>query len=169
MRLFLAIRMNEDIRKAVSDVQRTFRKKGARGSFVPEENLHVTAAFIGEMGDPTLVMDALEDLSFEPFRLTVDRVGCFGDIWWAGTEDQEALKAVAAKIRHLLSLNGIPFDRKKFLPHITFIRNCRDADMKETEINIRRAFMDVESISLMVSTPGKRSMIYTELCSFMAE
>ncbi len=168
MRLFLAIRMNEDIRKAVSDIQSAFRKRGAKGSYVPEENMHMTLAFIGEMGDPDPVLDALEDLSFSPFRVTVNRLGCFGDTWWAGTEDQEELKAVAAKIRYLLSLHDIPFDRKKFLPHITFLRNCRMPDTGET-FAIRHAFMDVDSISLMVSTPGKRSMIYTEIGTKMAE
>ena len=63
-------------------------------------------------------------------------------------------------MRRALAENDIPFDRKRFSPHITLVRKAsRDA----AGIGIAPAGMDVEAISLMRSDRGKSGMIYTEL------
>ena len=60
MRLFIAIPLSEKMKQSVADTQGAFRFRGVRGNYTPEENLHVTLAFIGEYGDPNAVLDALE-------------------------------------------------------------------------------------------------------------
>ena len=62
MRLFIAIQLDEAAKEYLSSVQDQFRESNVRGSYTPEENLHLTLAFIGEYTDPDKVMDALESV-----------------------------------------------------------------------------------------------------------
>ena len=66
-----------------------------------------------------------------------------------------------------MSENGIPFDRKKFSPHITLIRKVSFKDGVPGEVpehvNVRETV--AKAVSLMHSERGKRGMIYTEIGS----
>ena len=160
MRLFIAIGLSDKIKDALIDVQNQMYDRGVRGSFSPEENLHVTLAFIGEYPDAGHVLDALSELSFTPFDLTLQGIGSYGDLWWAGVRDAAPLTAVARRIRRALAENGVPFDRKKFSPHITLIRRAKG---EMPGVRLAAETMTVRRISLMRSDRGRNGMIYTEL------
>ena len=165
MRLFIAILLSEEIKTALIDAQRAMFDRGIRANYTPEENLHLTLAFIGEYPDAQPVLDALNTVPFRPFELCLEGIGCFGDLWWAGLEDSVPLAAVARRVRRALAENEIPFDRKRFSPHITLIRRAsRDA----AGIRIAPAGMTVQRISLMRSDRGRNGMLYTELGSVEA-
>ena len=51
MRLFIAIMLSDDMKKAVTGTMHELKKADVRGSYVPAQNLHVTLAFIGETKD----------------------------------------------------------------------------------------------------------------------
>ena len=51
MRLFIAIRLSDDMRRALLAAQDALRKRGVRGNYTKPENLHLTLAFIGEYPD----------------------------------------------------------------------------------------------------------------------
>ena len=163
MRLFIAVMLDDGIRRAVTDLQDGFRRSRITGNYTSTENLHLTLAFIGEYGDPDRVMDALEEVSFSPFRITLDRIGNFGDLWWAGFRESPELEKLVRNIRHSLSDAGIPCDSRKYLPHVTLLREGkipRGAVPGSGEVS---AGMTVDRISLMLSTRGKNGVIYTEL------
>ena len=163
MRLFVAVTADDGIRRTVKDLQDGFRRSGITGNYTPAENLHLTLAFIGEFGDPDRVMDALDSVSFSPFRIVMDRIGNFGDLWWAGFREDPELEDLARRVRRALSDAGIPFDRKRFRPHVTMLRKGyvpRGAVPGPAEVS---AGMTVDRISLMLSTRGKNGVIYTEL------
>lgn len=160
MRLFIAINLSEAMKDALIEAQNEMYDHGVRGSYTREENLHLTLAFIGEYPDPRRVADALEAVSFAPFELELQGMGCFGDLWWAGMVDSAPLAAVVRRIRRALGDGGIPFDRKRFSPHITLIRR---ADGRMPGIAIQNAAMTVGGISLMRSERGRNGMIYTEI------
>lgn len=160
MKLFLAINLSPGMKAALTKVQRAMYDRGVRGNYTPEENLHLTLAFIGEYPNAEPVMDALSGVTFTPFELALDGVGCFGDLWWAGLRENAALTAVVRRVRRALAAGGIPFDRKRFSPHITLIRKAsRDA----AGIPITPETMPVRTISLMSSKRGRNGMIYTEI------
>ena len=62
------------------------------------------------------------------------------------------------RIRRALAESEIPFDRKRFSPHITLIRK---AEGPMPGIQLKKAAMQVDRILLMRSDRGKRGMIYT--------
>lgn len=165
MRLFIAILLSEEMKKALTDVQKAMLDRGVRGHYSPEENLHLTLAFIGDYPDAQPVLDALNAVAFRPFALSLEGIGCFGDLWWAGLKDSLPLTAVARRVRRALAENEIPFDRKRFAPHITLVRRAsRDA----AGIRIAPAGMTVQRLSLMRSDRGRNGMLYTELGSIEA-
>ena len=166
MRLFLAIRLSAPMREALLDLQRQMYDNRVRGRFSPEENLHVTLAFIGEYPEPEPVLDALSGVSFRPFPLTLEGVGCFGDLWWAGLQDSPELEALARRVRRALAEADIPFDRKRFSPHITLIRRAVGsmAGLRLPEVS-----MTAEAVSLMRSDRGRSGMLYTELGTIPAD
>ena len=205
MRLFISIQLNDEMKHALRRIQHAMQSQGVQGNFTREENLHLTLAFIGEYPDPEDVLDVMEQIEFEPFDIRLDGVGSFGSLWWAGIdsvgEDEfeidaeqgdsdtqgcnDALKALAKHLRRGLADAGIPFDRKKFSPHITLVRKPQMRNDRSTNgrggrnsnghsdrnlaipeavlEDLPMAEMLVEHVSLMRSERGKHGMIYTEL------
>ena len=176
MRLFIAIQLNEEMKDALVQIQDAMRRQGVRGNFTKRENLHLTLAFIGEYSDPEEVHEVVEQVRFEDFAIGLDGVGAFGNLWWAGIGDvstgtpggngTDPLRAVAKKLRHGLADAGIPFDRKKFSPHITLVRKAQSPGGKIPAgvlDGIPATEMTVEHISLMRSDRGKNGMVYTEI------
>ena len=160
MRLFIAVNLSDEMRTALIDAQNDMYESGVRGNFSPEDNLHVTLAFIGEYPDPEDVQEALSSLEIRPFTITLDRCGSFGgDLWWAGLKASPVLDAIARKVRRALAENDIPFDKKRFSPHITLVRRAENG----FPVEIKPVSMTVDHISIMRSDRGKQGMIYTEV------
>ena len=164
MRLFIAIQFTDRIKKALSYLQQDMRDCGLKGNYTRDENLHLTLAFIGEYGNPDEVMDALDPLDFEPFLMELDGFGSYGDLYWAGIKENEELRKLVKRIRRALADNGIPFDRKRFSPHITVLRKASYSGNPDSfKIYVPDEALRVETISLMRSDRGKNGMIYTEV------
>ena len=169
MRLFIAIQLDQPMLDALAELQGAMHLCGMRGSYSREENLHVTLAFIGEYPDAQEVLDALETVHFEPFDICLEGAGHFGDLWWAGLSGPDALYGLAKKVRRALADAGIPFDRKRFMPHITLVRRAVWNDRALRQLEHPAAKMIVTSFSLMRSERGKNGMIYTELGTIFAD
>ena len=163
MRLFIAIQLSESLRRAVRAVQEDFRRQGVSGNFTPAENLHLTLAFIGEYPDPGAVLEAMAAAPFSPFDLRLEGLGAFGDLWWIGLARNEALAGCVRRLRRSLAEAGIPFDRKRFSPHITLVRRAVCARPGLPVAAVPEAEMRVERIALMRSDRGRNGMIYTEI------
>ena len=148
------------MKNALINIQNEMYDKGIRGHFTPEENMHLTLAFIGEYPDTVPVTEALEAVAFTPFDLALEGLGCYGDLWWAGVKDSAPLEAVVRRIRRALADFFFFFFRKKFSPHITLIRKARG---EMPGLRPETAGMTVNRISLMRSDRGKNGMIYTEV------
>ena len=166
MRLFVAINLSDEMKDALISAQNEMYDLGIRGNYTKEENLHLTLAFIGEYPDSEPVMDALSAVSIRPFDIALNGIGSFGTLWWAGMKDSPALTAVVRRVRRVLAEHDIPFDRKRFSPHITLIRKPSG---EMPGIDIEPASMTVTKISLMRSDRGRNGMIYTELGTIDAE
>ena len=164
MRLFVVIQLSDSIRDSLSSIHTYLRDHGVRGNYTKLENLHLTLAFIGEYSDPDFVLEAIHSVPFAPFPMRIEGFGSFGDLYWCGIGANDTLLSSVKRLRRALAENGIPFDRKKFSPHITLIRKA--------EFDKRRGFpcvtipdmsMQVSGVSLMRSDRTKSGMVYTEI------
>ena len=164
MRLFIAIQFNKQILSSLTDLQDEMSAMGVTGNYTRPENLHLTLAFIGDYGDPDAVLDAIAGTDFRPFPIRLDGVGTFGEIFWSGIEENPALMAYTKRLRRALAGEGIPFDKKRFSPHITLIRKYSYRGVKGIPVaEAPQGEMMVERISLIESRRGKNGMIYTEI------
>ena len=162
MRLFIALQFDEVVLDALADLQEDLRSQGITGNFTKRENLHITLAFIGEYGNPNTVLDAMETVDFEPVTINFNGIGMFRDLFWIGIEDNPGLVGYVKRLRRELANEGIPFDRKRFSPHVTLVRKYRnrnDALLPQIEIPTET----VRRVSLMQSIRGKHGMVYAEI------
>ncbi len=168
MRLFIAIPLSSEIKAHLRDFQETLKTSGITGSWSPIGNLHLTLAFIGEYANPDKVLESVGSLAFMPFELCICSTGSFSDTLWAGVGKNGSLEKLAGDVRRALAVYDIPFDRKRFGPHITLARRSSvPADLSSLPCP-DHAVMTVSSFSLFRSDRGKHGMIYTELGSVPA-
>ena len=166
MRLFIAIQLDKNFKDALTAVQSALRSNRVGGNYTKIENLHLTLAFIGEYGDPDRVLDVMRTVPLEPISIRLDGFGCFGDLYWCGLAQQDALEAYVRRLRRALAEADIPFDRKRFSPHVTLLRRASCARMPG--VTVPEASMTAEAVSLMRPERGKNGMVYTELGSVTA-
>ena len=166
MRLFIAIQFEENILDALTDFQADLKSQGVTGNYTRRENLHITLAFVGDYGNPDEVLEAMEQVDFRPIEISLDGVGSFGELFWVGLTDNPQLMGYVKRLRRELSEQGIPFDKKRFSPHITLIRkySCRGGRVIAVS-DPPKGSMTATRVSLMRSERGKNGMIYTELGS----
>ena len=166
MRLFIAIQFEKNIIDALTGFQNDLKSQGVTGNYTKRDNLHITLAFIGDYGNPDKVLDAMKKVDFRPIEISLDGLGCFGELLWAGLADNPHLFGYVKRLRRELSKQGIPFDKKRFLPHITLIRKYSFRGGKEIPVsNPPKGSMVATRVSLMRSERGKNGMIYTEIGS----
>ena len=164
MRLFIAIRFDSEITTALKQLQASLKDCGLKGRYSSEENLHLTLAFIGEYGNPEKVVDAMKAVEFEEFPVEFFGFGHFGIYHWVGIEENPYLMSYVKRLRSSLRENGIPFDSKKFKPHITLARRGRFMDGKvRYPDKIPEIKTTVRSVALIKSEQGKDGSIYTVL------
>ena len=171
MRLFIAIPFDSTFKKALKDVQNELRQQGVTGNYSRTDNLHMTLAFIGEYDDPNHVIDVTRSVSFKPFTIKLTETGCFGDIRWCGISNCPELYALVKKLRYALAYAEIPFDKKRFNPHITILRKSSlPYGFNPADVKVTQAEMSVDHFSLMESSRDKNGiLVYTELGTVTAQ
>ncbi len=122
IRLFTALSMPWDV---VETLKR--RQTGLPGArWRPEEALHVTLAFYGEVTE-TQADDLAAELARIPsgrFDIELKGVGAFGDdhrstTLWAGVEANERLNVLAGRCKAAAERAGIRIEKRTYRPHLT--------------------------------------------------
>ena len=125
MRLFIAIEIPDELKSALGKLHSGIA--GAR--WVPEEQLHLTLAFVGEVDAAAsdLLSERLAGISSEGFILHFSRLGCFPNnrkprVIWAGLEPEPLLGRLVSLVRQAALDTGILLEERPFAPHITLAR-----------------------------------------------
>ena len=161
MRLFIAIQLSDPMKKALVNMMHELKKQGVEGNYVPAQNLHMTLAFIGEYDDPARIKEVISRVPVPEFRMSLSDMGNFGNILWAGVKGNQKLKAYVKDLRSALDAEGIPYDRDKFVPHITLIRKY--TAKRSYKVSMPKAEMMVKRASLMKSEQKNGRPVYKEL------
>jgi 2'-5' RNA ligase len=123
MRAFLALPIPENTVAALIAVQ----GRVPVGRPVPEDNLHLTLAFLGDVGEA--VLEALDDvLSATPLptaHVAFGGLGTFGDmergLVFAEVLADPGLTALQAKVAQVARMAGAELPRRRFRPHVTLV------------------------------------------------
>ena len=161
MRLFVAVEPSPGFLAVLTDLQERLREAGVTGKFRDPSGLHLTLAFIGEWPeDVTGILPVVR----KPFSITLSHLGIFpeANVLWAGIRPCEELEHLAGQVRRNLANEGIPFDRKRFNPHITLARKPFVPErVILSEIGVPAVSMIVDDVCLYRSDRGKNGMVYT--------
>jgi len=160
MRLFVAIELSEEMKKAAVQILHSLKQNGVKGNYTPVQNLHMTLCFIGEVSDSKAVEEALSTVKYKPFKLGFTELGNFGDLLHIGTRGGQGVNNLVNDIRKAFDVAGIEYDRKKFTPHITLVRKSSG---KPGKIAIPNTDMMVKRVSLMRSDNVQGKMVYKEI------
>ncbi len=129
MRVFIAVDIPETTRRELAGLGGTLPNSRA----VPEEQLHLTLRFLGEVEGGRLldIQGVLEEISRPPFPLRLKGVGTFPPrgiprILYAGIDPPAPLFTLRQVIDRKLADIAIPRDKQRYTPHLTLARlkNC---------------------------------------------
>jgi 2'-5' RNA ligase len=124
-RLFVALELPAVLREQLAAFRRGL--PGAR--WVPEDQFHLTLAFLGEVEGPAFasVKEGLHGVRSDPFEMELAGTGRFpprgsAKVLWVGVRDPTEVSDLAAEIRRCLDRRGLPRDARRFSPHVTLAR-----------------------------------------------
>jgi len=177
IRLFTAIELPEDVRADLARLEGGL--PGAR--WLPEENLHLTLRFLGEVQEPAVeeIAEALWRIRAPGFPLRLKGVGKFGGeskrspsrLVYAGVEHGAALTDLARRIEQALVGIGFPAETRKFHAHVTLAR-LKDTPapriaqfIQDNSLYASREF-EVCAFALFSSRQGNAASVYEALQDF---
>jgi 2'-5' RNA ligase len=130
MRAFLALPMPDAIAAALVRLQSGI----PFGRPVPEDNLHLTFAFLEDAPEQSLedLHELLSGLRAPPVEIRFTGVDSFTEsergLIFASVERTEALQALHDRIASLCRQAGLDLPRRRFRPHVTLMRANRRPD-----------------------------------------
>jgi RNA 2',3'-cyclic 3'-phosphodiesterase len=172
-RLFVAIRPPGAIRDMLVDAM----DDAPTLRWVPDDNLHLTLRFIGEVERPMAedLAQSLQGIRSGGFALRLKGVGQFsqrgGGAVWAGVEPRDAVAALAAKVDRACTAAGLVPEHRAFHPHITLARYRRGAaadagDFVRRNATLSSGAFDVTGFSLFESRLSRHGPHYDMIASF---
>lgn len=132
MRTFIAIDVEDKIKKKLSFHVEQFQRLSQGVKWVSEEGMHLTLKFLGEIevSRANKVENVLRTVCSQckPFPLVLKGTGYFPQdrryprVLWIGVEEQQNLMVLQEKIEIELEKEGFPREERKFHPHLTMGR-----------------------------------------------
>ena len=185
MRCFIAIDIDDQIRKGLSNLQDELRRKVdiRKGDvkWLRPETTHLTLKFLGEINDQQVVdvCNITKDVAsrHKRFELDVESVGCFGGrsarVLWIGTgQGSDRLLRLQEDLEQQLDVAGWPKEARKFSAHLTLcrIRNSK-AGVKLTQVSgqyqdYELGTMPANTVTVYQSELTPQGPIYTTLGNY---
>lgn len=133
MRIFLGIGFSNEIKLKINEVEELLKTKISSGSFVPQENHHITIHFLGSIEEDRIgnLKEILDKAAgeLEPFDLQFDKIGVFskrkGNIIWLGIRENKELQKCHAILKDFLLESRFNAEVRPYTPHITLVRNAK--------------------------------------------
>lgn len=185
MRCFIAINIDEQIRKSLDTLQSELRGKAEvrKGDvkWVRPEAMHLTLKFLGEIRDEQAVevCNITKEVAnrHKSFDLDVETVGCFGGrsarvLWIGAGQNCDELLQLQEDLERQLESAGWPREARKFSAHLTLcrIRNAKAgfklAQMVKEYENLHLGSMPADSVTVYQSELTPQGPIYTSLGNY---
>jgi 2'-5' RNA ligase len=128
MRLFIALDIDEEIRRRIERFVEGVRGFAPDVRFVGPQSFHVTLKFLGESNEVELIKVALREVKGQPFPVSFRGYGFFpgaknARVFWAGIEAGAELQNLATAVDAVMA--PLRFEREKgpYRPHLTLARS----------------------------------------------
>ncbi|ETX15212.1 2'-5' RNA ligase [Roseivivax halodurans JCM 10272] len=164
MRAFIALPLppsDADVLEAMGD-------RLGFGRVIPSENVHLTLAFLGDVPEADLaeIAEGLESLSPAAFTYRLSGVRSFGNSHGGhalamGAEGGAPLKDLHDRVRSRLYGAGMPLERRRFRPHVTFARLPGRLTIEEE--GKLKAFLEREAHMAIEDIPADRFTLYESI------
>ncbi|SIO04899.1 RNA 2',3'-cyclic phosphodiesterase [Salinivibrio sp. ES.052] len=133
MRLFFALGLDENVNQAARAQLTSYKNSLCGiGRAVPDQNLHLTLAFLGDVPDAYIprLQAAVQDLQLPAFSITASTVEVWAHPRIVCATLAPSPQALLALAHHLQALPVWPAkaDSHTFTPHITLRRGVKDAN-----------------------------------------
>lgn len=135
MRAFIAIDVEEHVKKALIDLQHRLAVavdvKKSDIKWVAPEAMHLTLKFLGETKDTEVVeiCNIVKEVArrHKSFEFDIEKIGWFGNrspkVFWAGIGNgSDKLGRLQEEVEFELALAGWPEEARKFNGHLTLCR-----------------------------------------------
>ena len=174
-RLFIGISAPNHVKSSI----RRIRHQLPEFRWVPEDNLHLTLRFIGDV-DAELaerIVELLSPIRVELFILPVKQVGCFprrgrpGIVWVGHDKGHPRLFQLQKQIEDTLVALGVEAETRAYHPHVTIARTARAKPGAVKQFvrdnrNFETAPFKVEGFTLFSSKLSSEGAQYTEEAFF---
>lgn len=132
MRCFVAAWPDDATRERLARLQASLAAAAPGARPMQPRNFHLTLAFIGDLGDAAAraLVPHLAPLHDAQPDWSMDTVDWFprARVAWAGGNASPGLADATARARASLDAQGVAYDRKPFVPHVTLYRDVRSFD-----------------------------------------
>jgi 2'-5' RNA ligase len=188
MRCFIAIDIDEAIRKTLGDLQQQLQAKAdvRKGDvkWVRPESIHMTLKFLGEIKDEEVVdvCNIVKDVAsrHKSFELDVETVGCFGGksarVLWVGVgRGRDELLGLQRDLEEQLASAGWPEEKREFAGHLTLcrIRNSKAglklAQLAQEYKDFELGALPADSVAVYQSQLRPTGPIYTVLGDYQLQ
>ncbi len=185
MRVFIAIDIDEQIRKALGSLQNELRSKvdikKSDVKWVNPDNIHLTLNFLGEIKDVQAVdvCNITKEVAgrHESFELALETVGHFGGrsarVLWVGTgQNSDNLLQLQGDLEEQLASAGWPKETRRFSGHLTLcrVRNSKAgvklAQVTEGYKDFKLGTISPDSVSAYQSQLTPKGPVYTVLGNY---
>ena len=181
MRLFVALEIPDEIRRAIGELIGHLRGVSRGARWVRADGLHITLKFIGEMRDdmiPELERVLRKIQLSSAIEARFHGVGFFPNerhprVCWIGVEGSPNLAELAAKVDEQTANFGVEAERRAFSPHVTLARFKSDDGLSRLREAVHSAeplelgAMTTREFQLVRSQLQRGGSVYTRVASFL--
>jgi 2'-5' RNA ligase len=186
LRTFIAIELDESLRRGLAATQNRLKRHIAPGSvkWVAPDGIHLTLKFLGDTpaGQVAEIAATLRAAcsGFAPFEIVVEGRGCFPNfrrprvVWVAVRDSGRMLASLQDAIERQVAPLGFPTEERGFTPHLTLGRVAKNADHAmaaevgravESVVVEQIGAQRVAAVSLISSDLRPSGAVYTLLAS----
>ena len=185
MRVFIAIDIDEAVRKKLADLQSELQSKidikKSDAKWVSPDNIHLTLKFLGEIKDAQLVdlCNITKEVAgrHKNFEVEFETVGYFGGrsarvLWVGAGQSCSQLLALQQDLEGQLAEAGWPRENRKFSGHLTLcrVRNSKAgfklAQLTEEYKDFKLGTTPADSVCVYHSQLTSTGPIYTVLGNY---
>ncbi len=172
MRLFIALEINENNKKVLTNIAIDLHLQMIRGKLVSSDNYHLTLAFIGESDQVDLLKKCIDKSVSSAFPLIASRLDRFrrrdGDLLFLAIKPVPQLFDLQQNLSDALRQAGFALEKRQFFPHLTLLRQAvvpEIFDFRHYSVQMPQVRQQAERISLMKSERINGKLVYTAIYS----